>query len=221
MKILGLDTSNKKSSIALTHNDELIAYDEGCLFDQAETIIPKISDMLSRSGLSFKDIDQIAASVGPGSFTGIRIGLSTARAIAFSANIPAVAVNNFETIIYRAKRQINNCDVVIAMIDAYRNQIYVSDSLNFCGQRAINISEIENYLGQFKGQKIISAGSGAIFAHEYCETLPRFPFVDARFVCKLAYEKIMNKKIMQTLDPLYIREADAKPSNVYVPFIAP
>lgn len=83
--------------------------------------MPMIENMLSMSEVDIKDIDAIAISIGPGSFTGLRIGMATAKAIAHVNNLPIIGVNSLEIL----SGNMNLCDKKIcSILDAQRNQVY-------------------------------------------------------------------------------------------------
>ena len=99
MKILGMYTSSRACSVAVVEDDCLI-----CEFvinnkkTHSQKLMPMIETMLNMSDLSIEDMDAIAVSVGPGSFTGLRISMATAKAISHVNNIPILAVNALESL---------------------------------------------------------------------------------------------------------------------------
>ena len=97
MKILSIDTSSSICSIAILENKNVIKemhnYSEK---EHSETLMPMIDELFKSTNLSLDDINLIACSVGPGSFTGIRVGLTVAKTMAYTLNIPIVSVSSLE-----------------------------------------------------------------------------------------------------------------------------
>ena len=111
MKILAIDTSSKNCSVSIVEVQEnkkfnIIAQENS---DDERThsvkLMPMVDDMLKKSNLSLNDIDLLACCLGPGSFTGIRIGIATIKAFADAKNIPTVGVTSLESLAYNIKMQ--------------------------------------------------------------------------------------------------------------------
>ena len=205
MLIIGIETSNGKCSVSLSKGDSIIyAISNNELSKQAEYLVLMIQEVLEKAQYEFKDIDYIAVSVGPGSFTGIRIGISAAKALGLALQKKVIGVSNFETIFYRINSQRYNAKKKLAIINAYRDEVYICKEIDNVKQEPelIKIAELEKLEKDY-----IIAGSGAILCKEG-EILPRFPIPDARLICKVAAEKIKNSEKSNT-DPLYIRPPDA------------
>lgn len=217
LKILGFEASNGECSAAILEDMRLIytikSQDRSM---QAESLIPMIEYMLAETKLGYSDIDYVATTTGPGSFTAIRIGLAAAKGIALASQINLLGLSNFDTIFYRTREQIGSYDYIAAILNAYRGQSYLQifAKNGDIVQEGILIDngEIANYLDL--GGSIICAGQISQlkeFLTKLSVTiLPRFPLPDARTVCKAAYEKIALGKAAGKLDPLYIRPPDAK-----------
>ena len=104
MKILAVDTSSKLCSVAILEDTNLIKkleLDNG--LTHSETLMPLIKQLLNECELSLNDIDLLVSDIGPGSFTGIRIGVSTCKAFSDSLNIPCVGVSSLEVLAYNIK----------------------------------------------------------------------------------------------------------------------
>lgn len=121
MKILCIDTSSKLCSIAILENTSLInklELDNG--LTHSETLMPLIKQLLEDSNLSLKHIDLLVSDIGPGSFTGIRIGVSTCKAFSDSLNIPCIGINSLEVLAYNIKKD----GLICASIDCKNNNCY-------------------------------------------------------------------------------------------------
>ena len=204
MLILGIETSNGKCSVALSLKDKIIfgIYNSENS-KQAEYLIVMAQEVMIRSGYKFEDIDYVATSIGPGSFTGIRIGIAAAKGFGLALGKKVIGVSNFETIFFRIQNQVLDSKRKLAVINAYRDELYI------CEQGGEPSLICRNELIIDDG--VVVAGSGAIYAGGGGEILPRFPIPDARFICKVAYEKLLHGKWTEA-DPLYIRPPDAIPN---------
>jgi tRNA threonylcarbamoyladenosine biosynthesis protein TsaB len=204
MLILGIEASNGKCSVTLSLKDQIIysTYNSENS-KQAEYLVVMAQEVMKRSGYNFEDIDYIATSIGPGSFTGIRIAISAAKGFAIALGKKVIGVSNFETIFYRIERQVKDSANKIAIINAYRDELYV------CKQGSEPQLIHKNALAIEEG--FVVAGSGALEAVslQNVEILPRFPIPDSRFICKVAYEKILSNDLTEAV-ALYIRPPDAK-----------
>ena len=131
MKILAMDTSSKVCSVAIIDDGKVIKelHNESEL-EHSQTLMPMIDEILRQAGITLNDINLLACGVGPGSFTGIRVGIATVKAIADSKNIPIVGVNSLEAKKKKKKmsrvdddENIQNCKV-LSMIDARNDNVY-------------------------------------------------------------------------------------------------
>lgn len=108
MKILGIDTSSKRcTTCILEDNNVIIELHSDDEKTHSQTLMPLIDKMFKETNLSLKDIDLLACSIGPGSFTGVRIGISTAKAFADVYNFKTVGVSSLEGLAYNIKEKIN------------------------------------------------------------------------------------------------------------------
>jgi len=218
MKILAFETASGLCSIAISEGPDVLATE--LIFEnskQAESLTPMIQSILGRLKMNFSDIDYIATTNGPGSFTGIRIGLSCALGLSLVTNITPIIVSNFAIINYKIREQYRNFDFSINLIDAYRDECYIQifDKNNkpVTEPNLLNIQDAKAEILKLKGQ-IVCAGSAAKTIQDIeCNAisiLPRFPFPDARIICKLAHSQIVKGEFSSVIEPLYIRLPDAK-----------
>ncbi len=165
MKILAFDGTAKAASVAVSDQDRILGL---CTVDngltQSELLLPMAEDLLSSLKLTFSDIDIFATSVGPGSFTGVRIGVSLVKGLAFGKGVPCVGVSTIEAL---AENLRGLRGVVVPCMDARRNQVYtatfISDGENLkriTEDRAIAISALADELREYEGQDIYICGDG-------------------------------------------------------------
>ncbi len=121
MNALAIDTSGKNLTVLIVKDDKpFIYHDLECGINHSVEIMPKIEELILKAEFDLKNADFIACVVGAGSFTGIRIGISTAKAMCFSYKLPCLSVTSFDTIAYNKKGGKN-----LAVIDAKHGSYYV------------------------------------------------------------------------------------------------
>ena len=130
MLILGIDTAAAPCCAAVYDTDKqqtLGSFVINNKLTHSVTLMPVVSDLLRNSGITTEDIDLFAVANGPGSFTGLRIGISAVKGMAFAVSKPCAAVSTLEAMAYNVAM----CDgVVCASIDARCNQVYTATFLN-------------------------------------------------------------------------------------------
>lgn len=165
MKILAFDGTAKAASVAVLDGERVLGYytvDNG--LTQSELLLPMAENLLKSLKLSFNDIELYATSVGPGSFTGVRIGVSLIKGLAFGKDIPCVEVSTLEAL---AESLSALRAVIVPCMDARRAQVYSatfrSDGENMTRlteDRAIALSELAEELKAFEGEAIYLVGDG-------------------------------------------------------------
>lgn len=171
--ILGIDSSSISAGCALVEGDKIVAEEYlNTWHTHSETLLPMISGMLKSAGAELCDVEKIAVSAGPGSFTGLRIGISTAKGLADAAHKPCAAVSTLEAIAYNFV-QIDG--IICACMDARRKQVYnaLFKSENgvitrLCEDRAIAAADLSKELEAVDG-KVILAGDGAELMYGFVE----------------------------------------------------
>jgi len=124
MKILAIDTSTPSGSIALLEDDQLIAELTTCIQKtHAERLLPSIKTLLDNIGTKLEDIDGFALAIGPGSFTGLRIGLSTIKGLAWSLNKKVAGISTLEAL---AMNLPYSDKPVCPMLDARKKEVYAA-----------------------------------------------------------------------------------------------
>jgi len=123
--ILSIETATKVCSVALHQDGNLVGMLE--LIQEnvhAQKLIPLTEGLLRQAGVSSQDLDAIAVSGGPGSYTGLRVGVSTAKGLAYAMDIPLIGVDTLDALARRVLPVIESDDVIIPMIDARRMEVY-------------------------------------------------------------------------------------------------
>lgn len=223
MKVLGLDTSTLMTSCAVIDDNKLIGeFSLSQDMSHSEKLVPMVEELLTSLDLKLKDIDLFAASVGPGSFTGLRIGLATIKAFAHITDKPLVGVSTLEGLAFNLPFN----EIVVPMIDARRQRVYTAiytwkgEDLHPILEPCI--MEVEELLEKLKSyDNILVNGDGSmVFQEEIKSALGnkvRFSTLGlnmpkASSVCELAkhkYEKGQRDDYF-TLAPDYLIETQAQ-----------
>lgn len=218
MKILAIDTSSEVCSVAILEDEKVI--DEINLDNgrtHSENLMPLIEEILKRNNFLVSDMNLLACSVGPGSFTGIRIGVSSIKPIAEVLKLKIASVTSLETLARNVEEKER---IIVSLIDARNNQVYCGifdDKYNQLEEyRADDIKEIISVLKKY--ENIIMVGNGAEKHKELIkEKMYNIKFSEnnkqsAVNVGKIGYKKYLenNLKSADTIIPIYLRKSQAE-----------
>ena len=230
MKILAIDTSSEICSIAiLEDSDVIIKKDLNNNNTHSQNLMPMLDQVLKDCRLTINDFNLFSCSIGPGSFTGLRIGISTIKAFNDVTNIPIIGVNSLESLAYNtlSSNIYDNTDIICSLIDAKNDNVYCGifkkDENLFTQLEdlcAKNINEVIEILKKYSSKSILFVGSGAI-VHKYLllQNLTKTTFVEkelndqtALSIGKLAYIKYLNNetKDSSSIHPLYLKKSQAE-----------
>ena len=213
--ILSLETSTSVCSVALHQNGVLVSIKEiDVIGAHAERIMGLIDEVMSESRLSKNNLSAIAVSSGPGSYTGLRIGVSTAKGLAFGLNIPLIGVNTLKALSLSAIEQMTEKGVSIPLIDARRTEVYCqvfseeNEPLSDIHSEVLSENSFENYLRKgpvyFCGDGV--AKTKTIILHPMAVYLSSQ--ISANQIGKLAYLKFENEDFedLAYFVPNYLKE---------------
>jgi len=217
--ILALDTSSKATSIAVAKGANLLnsihtAPDE----KRSEKLWTEIESLLSQAGLAIRDVDLFAVCVGPGGFTGLRVGMAAVKGLASATNKPIVGITSLEAAAFAARPATEVC----ALVNAYKGEVY-SQLFSFDGdgvpvrQNEPMVSSFELALERVAGLKTVAfagdgakalglapvaVGSGLAGQHDCC----------AEAIARLAFLKYARGKVEtpETLRACYVRQSEAE-----------
>ena len=162
--ILNIETSTKACSVALHKNGELIVCREDVTanFSHSEKLLKFISELFSDEKLSLSDLDAIAVSMGPGSYTGLRIGVSTAKGLCYGLDIPLISISTLKAMSFGMALEIK-ADLYCPMIDARRMEVYSAFfDINNTEVRKIQADIIdENSYKKELEKKVVFFGDGS------------------------------------------------------------
>ena len=169
MKILALETSAVTASVAVTEDERLLAQTfQNSGLTHSATLMPMAADLLKNAGLTLRDIDVIAVAVGPGSFTGVRIGVAAAKGLAWPEGKLCAPCSTLESMAWQCAHMEGE---ICAVMDARRNQVYHAQFLAHNGvltrlspDRAVPLSEVLEKIKKSKNPQIL-VGDGAALCY--------------------------------------------------------
>ena len=219
--ILNIETSTSVCSVAISQEGNVIASRESPGERSHATLLtPSIEEVLEKSGISAGDLDGIAVSKGPGSYTGLRIGVSTAKGIAYALNKPLIAIGTLLCMAKGLKAEmpqlLNDRNTLLCpMIDARRMEVYLAlfdpDLTNDPEVKAEIINEY-SFQKILKDQKIVFFGDGVekcrnVIRHENAVFIENFNPL-ARYLAEISYEYFLSNKFVDIayFEPFYLKD---------------
>ena len=221
--ILSIETATTTCSVALYRGQQPLAEQNYRLENSHSSLLPGvIEDILKWARVKSRDLDAIAVSSGPGSYTGLRIGLSTAKGLCFALGIPLISVSTLDTMTETAKRWVPKNSLICPMIDARRMEVYTQLVVNGgevlweAKPLIIDESSFDDYLDQ----AIYLLGNGSGKCKGVCNH-KNLHFIDGQEprsldMGMLAWQKFLNGDFedLAYYEPNYLKEFQTKkPSN--------
>ena len=211
--ILNIETATKNCSVALSKDGRTIAIRELSEqnFSHAEKLHVFIEELFAESHLKLQDLSAIAVSQGPGSYTGLRIGVSAAKGLCYALSIPLIAVDTLE--ILARKINISN-GTILPMIDARRLEVYSAffDS-NYTKIRETKAEIIDENSFQEETEILHLIGDGAmkfkeILTDEKFKYYPEIQFPSATEMSLISFQKFQNKQFEDVayFEPFYLKD---------------
>ena len=212
MRLLAIDTASEACSVGIVAGERTILRSEILKRGHAERLMGMIAEAMAEAGLAFADLDRIAVTVGPGSFTGLRVGIAAARGLALVNATEAVGISTLAVHAEAARHEIGDIPV-LAVIAAGRGEIYGQTFAADGGaEGAPAIGPPEVFALRLAGNTLI-AGSGAdalatVLGDEaVARTVHRDASPDLAALCRLGLAAAPG----EAPRPLYVRAPDAKP----------
>lgn len=152
MKILSLESSAISASVALTEDEKLIAQSfQNCGLTHSRTLLPMAESLLQNCGVTLGDVDAIAVAHGPGSFTGVRIGVATVKGLALGSDKPCIGVSTLEAMAHGARALGGRlCCVMDARAGQVYNALFAIENgsvQRLCDDRAIKLTDLAEEIG--------------------------------------------------------------------------
>lgn len=223
MVALSLDTATGICAVAISDpytGNTLSSISNDIGRGHAEILMEYIDKCLDDCGHKYKDISQVISTTGPGSFTGVRVGLSCARAIALALSVPVIGVSNLQACaIYARQNSISNNTRVSVVLDARRGEVYFQsfdDGAPYCGARVTTIDKLVNdYDEIFDGHEILCGNGVAALMSQLGKSEIKTEYEISHSLTTAPIEVVAEIGLKSTPDskrplPLYLRNPDAK-----------
>jgi len=218
--ILNIETSTKNCSVSIAKDGETLVCNEIAEegYSHAERLHVFIEASLKEVGIAFSDITAIAVSQGPGSYTGLRIGVSSAKGLCYALGIPLIAVDTLQ--ILAAQARISN-GLIIPMIDARRMEVYSAiftpELINTRGTRAEILAEnsFEDIEGPIYFVGDCAEKAQTVLTKENFIFLEEIMFPSANEMSALSFEKFKNSDTVDVayFEPFYLKDFMVTPSK--------
>ncbi|MCF6350078.1 MAG: tRNA (adenosine(37)-N6)-threonylcarbamoyltransferase complex dimerization subunit type 1 TsaB [Flavobacteriaceae bacterium] len=212
--ILNIETATKNCSVSISKDGKLVALKEFCEtnFSHAEKLTPFIHTVLAESKLTLKNLSAIAIGKGPGSFTGLRIGVSAAKGLCFGLDIPLISIPTMEILANATK--VNN-GFIIPLLDARRQEVYTAvfnKNHEFVKKTFNTILEKNSFATYLEKDTVVFLGDGStktkeIIKHKNAIFLDQYN-PSAREMTKLAFQKFKGKEFenIAYFEPFYLKD---------------
>jgi tRNA threonylcarbamoyladenosine biosynthesis protein TsaB len=214
--ILHLETASTVCSVALSYHGKILSLkEENKGFTHAEHLTNFIEDVMQKANKTFENIDAIAISKGPGSYTGLRIGVATAKGLCFGLAKPLIAVNTLSSMAIGASYKFTDTNLFCPMLDARRMEVYTAlynrNGDEILATEALILNEL-SFKDKLDESQILFFGDGAKKFKEICnhsnanfdqEFLP-----SAAHMIDIAYKKYQQKQYedLAYFEPFYLKE---------------
>ena len=217
-RIILIETSASLCSVALAEEGEVVAVRESAGGrEHAALTAPFVSEVLNECGLKVSDCSAVCVSAGPGSYTGLRVGSSTAKGLCFGAGIPLISVSTPDIVVAKALAGgllPDSCAAIVPMIDARRMEVY-SAIYSPAGERLSDIAPVvvegPESFPELPGDRVLFVGDGALKCREalagmdaeFAEML-----ADAASMAPLAFKKLEAREFENTayFEPFYLKD---------------
>jgi len=215
--ILSIETATKVCSVALMNNDMVLGSQELYVErSHSEFLAVMIQDLLKYTGKDTKELSAVAVSEGPGSYTGLRIGVSTAKGLCFGLDIPLIAVNSLLSMAFEVKNyNIGEFDLC-PMLDARRMEVYcmiTNHDLDIKQETKAKIIDESSFADELKSNNILFFGNGMSKCRRILSQNENANFIDdihprASNIGHLAYHKYQKQEFVntETFEPFYLKD---------------
>lgn len=216
MAILCIESSGNICSAALSlNNDEkVLSSIVSTTGEHASLLTSAINNVMSEAGVAYSALDAVAVSAGPGSYTGLRIGASTAKGICYANDVPLISIPTLETIAQEIFTK-SNAEYALPMIDARRMEVYcaiIDRNFNYISETEAKILDESSFADTLSSHQVALGGSGAPKSKAVISS-PNASFIDdaeakAQFMTPLAIKKFNNKDFADVayFEPFYLKE---------------
>jgi tRNA threonylcarbamoyladenosine biosynthesis protein TsaB len=221
--ILGIDTATPQVGCAIGgHEGVLAAFQSAKGKRHAETLVPAIRFLCEQTGIDLSEIGAVAVDVGPGLFTGLRVGVATAKAMASALRVPMVPVSSLDLLSFEVRWTTRR---IVSVVDARRGEVFyafyrqVPGGVQRLSEMRVGTPEELCSEIQATGEEVLAIGDGALRYREELADLIRVEIEDAGMafpspaaLVQLAHARALREEFVKPWDlqPLYLRKADAE-----------
>lgn len=223
MLILGIDTATMQASCAIGGHEGVLAAAQSAKGRRhAEHLVPAIEFICGQAQIELKELSVIAVDIGPGLFTGLRVGIATAKALAHALAVPMIGVSSLDLLAFPVRF---SSRLIVAAVDARRGELYWATYRQVPGgvQRLSEPSvgspdEVASEL-LASGEELLMIGDGAVRYADTFEGLPKLEIADRGFahpsatsLVQLAHARALREEFgpAASIEPLYLRKPDAE-----------
>jgi len=219
MKLLAIETGTLTASVAIVDGAAAVTTQERSVATHSDVLLVLIDRALADAGLTVADLDGVAIGAGPGSFTGLRIGMATAKGLCFARDLPLWTVSSLAALAYEAGTQPDRD--IVAIIDAKKNEVYVGafriDSPTappraLCPERCMPPAQVASFIADLENPAIL--GTGALAYPDVIAPLGELLTGARATPSALAVARIAQTAneaaVLATAVPTYIRLSDAE-----------
>ena len=199
MNYLSIDTSGKNLTIIIEKDGKTYSYfDAECGVNHSVNLMPRVSELAKEVGFDFNEADFFACVVGAGSFTGIRIGVATVKAMCFAFNKPCLSITSFDTLAYNTQGK------VLAVIDAKHNGFYV------CGYDNHKVDFEPSYIMKDQLLELQKNYQTVVSSTAISDIDTKIVSVKDGLIKAIQAKKDQISWDIETLSPLYVRKSQAE-----------
>ena len=223
MLILAIETASSQAGCAIGgHEGVLASAHSGINGRHAENISPQIAFIKEQAGINYSELGAIAVDIGPGLFTGLRVGVATAVSIAHALTLPVIGISSLDLLAFPARW---TSRLIVSAMDARRGELFTALFRRVPGGiqrvRDANVCSAEDLAAEIQtfDESILLVGDGALRYAEVFESLGRVELAEqglahpsARAMVQLAHARAMREEFVQPwdLEPIYLRKPDAE-----------
>jgi len=223
MLILAIETASSQAGCAIGgHEGVLASAHSGISGRHAESISPQIAFIKEQAGINYSELGAIAVDIGPGLFTGLRVGIATAISIAHALTLPVIGISSLDLLAFPARW---TSRLIVSAMDARRGELFTALFRRVPGGiqrvRDANVCTAEDLAAEIQtfDEPSLLVGDGALRYAEVFESLGRVELAEqglahpsARAMVQLAHARAMREEFVQPwdLEPIYLRKPDAE-----------
>lgn len=223
MIVIGIDTSTPQTSVAIGTENEILAKASVAGASRQESVTPLLQELLRRSDLTLSQVGGVAVGIGPGLFTGLRVGVATAKTLAQVVNVPVVGITSLDALAYAVRYSPRR---IAAVIDARRKEVFSAIYRAVPGgivrERDYEVHAPDRLAAELQAMpgEVLAVGNGAmLYRHVLEEIGSRIEFAssivahpEAAAMVELAVPRLLREEHDRLFDivPLYLRKSDAE-----------